>query len=490
MSCSTELDENKSVSNENSFENQSISKTYEPSGFYVSESLLKNYLRFFCKNKTVEKIKPITTNNEILAYYVQYVNNGWDLISADKRLSPILVSSDKGILPDNYEGISCISPVFGMLQSVIDVRKSKCVEENGIWNFLSPGSKYEKNAPIELRNKIFTKSRNGLRGLGEGMWIAIDTLVTDTTISAPRLVNTNWAQDSTSYYSFFNKYTPVINNIHCPTGCGPVAVGQLFYKFFKDNPGQFLIPSTASVSGISVSFGSISTEAWGHLHNGYNDTTAVFLSWLGNRMNSEYNLNKTNTKWDSLKNTLGNYLNYTNGFQVNNSSSSELKNNFCDIILSSIDYGSPIFVGGQDISNDKHVFLIDYYQRRIISYIIRYQFDPYHVITDDEYYSYPSWRFDWPNNYDPEKDVAEFDEIINLADNVSIKMNWGWLTVTNGIYTLDYPNDLSFTLRTNTLYLGENGSYITNNNINLYWAVGDSHSFNGVLSFLHHFNRK
>ena len=44
------------------------------------------------------------------------------------------------------------------------------------------------------------------------------------------------------------------------------------------------------------------------------------------------NLNKTNTKWDSLKNTLGNYLNYTNGFQVNNSSSSELKNNFCDII--------------------------------------------------------------------------------------------------------------------------------------------------------------
>ena len=500
-SCSHELDVvNKSNSDEKVFEKQSLSKTSDTDGFYVSENLLKKYLRFFCKNKTAEKIKPIAKNDEILAYYVQYANNeGWDLISADKRLSPILVSSDKGILPDNFEEISYLSPISGMLHSVIDIRKSNCNDENGIWNFLSPNSKYEKHVPVELKNKIATKAGNGLRGLGQGMWIAVDTIIVDTTISATRLINTNWAQDSASTSFFFNRFTPIKNNKHCPVGCGPVAVGQILYKYIKNNPGQNTIPDSATMhSNGSVSFGYYSTQAWGHLGEDANYNTTVFLSWLGSpsQMNADYQPQKTGTAWIDDTTMLRNYLNFEDGFAVNNSSSNSLKVDFCHILTSSIDNGSPIYVESF-IGNMGHVFLIDCYTRSIYQYIIRYQFDPYHVITDDEFYAYPSWRFDWPNNYDPDKDTAQFDEYINMNDNILINMNWGWgvaITVpdpdnpgTN--YTI-YPNTTSFNIYSRTHFIGENGTSYDYDNINFNWAITPNNNYNGVSNFVYNFSLK
>ncbi|MBE6244848.1 MAG: hypothetical protein E7108_04945 [Bacteroidales bacterium] len=476
-SCSHELDVvNKSNSDEKVFEKQSLSKTSDTDGFYVSENLLKKYLRFFCKNKTAEKIKPNAKNDEILAYYVQYANNkGWDLISADKRLSPILVSSDKGILPDNFEEISYLSPISGMLHSVIDIRKSNCNDENGIWNFLSPNSKYERYAPVELKNKIATKSGNGLKGLGQGMWIAVDTTISYTTTTVGKLTNSQWNQIVP-----YNSYTPFDNGVQCPVGCGPVAIGQLLYKYIKDNPGQHAIPSTASVNGSSVSFGSFSTEAWSHLkpncNNNFNyDTTAVFLSWIGSQMPAEYHFNRTGTTWGQDTTMLREYLNFSNGFAVNSSSNSTTKNSFCGILISSLDLGSPLYV----VANDSHAFLIDYYERYAYQYTINYVFDPYHIITDDEYYSYPSWRFDWPNNYDPDKDIAEFDEIVNMTDNIYIRMNWG------NHYIGTNPNNISYLLRTLNHFLGENGTYYQSDSVNLNWA-----NYSEVNNFAYNFSRK
>lgn len=468
--------------------------------YIVSENLLNNYLRLFVKGKQVETIKPICKNNETLAYYVQYANNeGWDLISADKRLSPILVSSDNGILPDIFDEISYLSPVSGMLHSVIDIRKSNCNDENGIWNFLSPNSKYERYAPAELKNKIATKSRNGFRGLGQGMWIAIDTLIVDTTISAPRLIVTNWAQDSASTNFFFNRFTPIMNNRHCPVGCGPVAVGQILYKYIKNNPGQHTIPDSAYMhSDGSVTFSSYSTDNWEHLGVDANYNTTVFLSWLGapSQMHAIYQPTQTGTEWINDTTMLRNYLNFEDGFAVNNNSSSSLKGYFCNLVTYSIDNGSPIYAESF-IGDTGHVFLIDYYTRSTYQYIIRYEFDPNHVITDDEFYSYPSWRFDWPNNYDPDKDIAQFDECINMNDNIQIKMNWGWgvaITVPDpnnpGINHTIYPNSASFSIYSRTHFLGENGTSYDYDNINLYWTISSNKNYNGVSNFIYNFSLK
>ncbi|MBE6244944.1 MAG: hypothetical protein E7108_05445 [Bacteroidales bacterium] len=458
--------------------------------FNVSEHLLKKYLRLFEKKRIPETIKPIVRNNETLAYYVQYCDNkGWDLISADKRLTPVLVSSPRGSLPEDFEYIQNFAPVAGMLQSVVATKESKSTIEDGIWNFLSPNSGYEKTVPIKLENIIKTKGLNGIKGLGEGMWIAVDTIIVDTTIIVPKLITTNWYQSSP-----FNDYTPQENGSHCPVGCSPIALGQILYKYFKNNPGLHTIPSTASVINSVVSFGPTSSEAWGHLKENSNancDTTAVFLSWLGWKMGVEYHLDRTGADWSNLTTTLNDYLNFSNGYSVNNNSSTTLKTNFCNTILSSINEGSPLIVESSNLFNDTlHVFIIDYYEQRLYQYCILYQFDPYHIITDDDYYNYPSWRFDWPNGFDPDKDVAEFDEIINMTDVTYIGMNWGWKRISRNHIINENPNDLLFSLRSTTHLLGENGTYYDSDNVNLLWAVSDGHSYSGVTHFVHHLNYK
>ena len=498
-SCSTKFDLNKTVSSsseDQSFEKQSSSDSCDICDFTVSENLLRKYLKYFSKDKTVDIIRPISESNNILAYYVRYADNkGWDLISADKRMTPVLVSADEGELPVYFEEESTLSPVTSMLQSVIDIRKSNSKDENGIWNFLSPNSKYEKHTPTQLKNIITTKARSNLRGLGEGMWIAVDTLIVDTIISAPRLINTEWAQDSTSITSFYNAFTPIKNNKHCPVGCGPVAVGQLLFKYIKNNPGQHAIPVSASMQPDgSVSFGPLSSEAWELLGFNANYNTTVFLSWLGapSQMNSTYQPNSTGTPWINDTSMLGNYLNFSDGFEVSNNSNISLKETFCGLIVSSIDNGSPLFV-----VSGTHVFLIDFYKRSIFQYVIRYEFDPYHVITDDEYYTFPSWRFDWPNDYDPNKDTAQFDEYVNMIDQIQIKMNWGWgseRTVSDPnnqyiTYSI-YPNSLLYNIYSQSRYIDGNGTLYDSQSINLYWSVSSDYNYDGALSFVYNFSVK
>ena len=78
-----------------------------PNTYFVSERLLYKFLRTFRKNKIINKIEPINKEGLIVAYYIEYANNkGWKLVAADKRVAPILASSDENTIDLNELGLA------------------------------------------------------------------------------------------------------------------------------------------------------------------------------------------------------------------------------------------------------------------------------------------------------------------------------------------------------------------------------------------------
>lgn len=484
-SCSADLltKEEKSTVCNNSSEVIPMEKQTNDS-FFVSEILLNNYLRLFVKNKKADTIKPITKRGETVAYYVHFEDNkGWFLISADQRLSPILVSSEEGFLPDSYEDIPSLCSVSSILQSVLDVRKSNSNEVNSIWYVLSPNIPLTKSVPLEKQNIIATKAKYGLRGMGEGMWIPQDTTIRVVNTTLPRVTSTKWGQSDP-----WNQFTPIRNNHNSYVGCGPVAAGQIIYKYVSSNPGTHEIPTAAIVppNGDDVIFSNFSTTGWAYLVEELphimNDCepTAIFLSWIGQNMQAQYGYPQgTGTIMNKLKSVLNNYVNYRNGFTVSSNNDAS-KRNFCDTLISSIQAGSPVLLE-PDVGT--HFFLIDYYGATEYQLVVRYEFDPYHQITENDLFYYPDWCFEWPVNINS-GETPETEDILPLMKDEYVKINWGH----NGT-----SNNISYILRSKS-YSYFDGNPLSNEYINLTWIYYESNdsssTYSNIYNWCHHFSRK
>ena len=95
--------------NDNSFVNEPIqesdvvmSRSGESSSvgeYTVTPEMVCKYLNVARKGKNINSLNPIVENGDTLAYVAQYdESQGWDLISGDRRLAPILAFSNEGIL--------------------------------------------------------------------------------------------------------------------------------------------------------------------------------------------------------------------------------------------------------------------------------------------------------------------------------------------------------------------------------------------------------
>lgn len=442
--------------------------------FSVSIETLSKYLKLFHKSKVIEKVEPVIKREDTLAFYVLFSNNsGWLLVSGDKRVPPLLASSESGTLSLSDTDNPAIQSLSVIIDNVKNIKDTHNNRNHSIWELCSP-KKYDN-----LKN---TQTK-AMRGLAVGMWLPMDTTIRQVSQQSPKLTNSNWHQNSP-----WNRYTPKRNDTNCVVGCGPVAVGQLIYKYYASNPGQNPIPSTMTYSadGEQTYYSHFTTTAWASLVANEqvvindDDTTALFLSWIGSstQMDADYGLSSTDTQWGDHTRVLNNYFYYRNGFSVHENNNEE-KNQFCDTVASSILAGSPVLCASN--IND-HSFLIDKCSVNETQYVVRYVFDPYHVVTEEEYYNNPSWMFDWPGptyGYDPDKDTAEFEIISPLINNLSIQMNWG--------FGPNY-NSINYLLRSRT-YSYYDGSPTISDFIVLSWVVNNE-TFGGIYHWAHHFIRK
>ncbi|MBE6311066.1 MAG: hypothetical protein E7080_08445, partial [Bacteroidales bacterium] len=73
-------------------------ETTSAENYTVTPEMVCKYLNIARKGKTINSITPVIENGDTLAYVAQYADTlGWDLISGDRRLYPVLANSEAGV---------------------------------------------------------------------------------------------------------------------------------------------------------------------------------------------------------------------------------------------------------------------------------------------------------------------------------------------------------------------------------------------------------
>ena len=436
--------------------------------FFVTESMLKKYLRLVNRERTVELIEPVVEDGEVLAYYVQFSDgSGWNLIAADARVTPVLSEASKGKLVLETDGP--VNGILGTLKNIVDVKNNPESNIQAIWKFICP-EKY----------KTKTKSlKNEKRGNIVGMWMPIDTVFVCDTIISPRTITTKWGQRYP-----WDIYTPIDYSdpslSHSAVGCTAVASGQVLYRYLCQTNGLYVIPDSVNMQYGYPQFVTY-TSNWSGMALDSTETNfnakqkvAKFLSWLGHNMNAEYHYVGTRIGIPEASTFMQNYLQFSTSSSYNYT-----------IAFSNVSSSIPVLMSVFSSPTEGHAFLIDAYKEFKYQAVVRYFFYPDHEVTDDEFFYFPYWMFEWPGpvfGYDPITGNAEQTVSIDIIDNIYFLMNWGW----DGDY-----DDATYLARSKNYYYNEDFTelyYSTDNITSVNWHVGNK-TYSSVQYMLYGFRR-
>lgn len=472
-SCTIDsLTEQPSGNDDVSYEISSLNNQNGSDCFSVTPSMLSKYLRLVIRGKSVESVEPMIEDGDTLAYYVQFANGkGWDLIAADSRITPLLVSSPDGSLDENSDPARI---ALGTLKHVKDVKQRRDATKQAIWGFIDNSTRFDR---------LLSQKQNATRGFAAGMWVPLDTIFVYDTITTPRLISTKWGQRYP-----WDSYTPIDSSDvlfrHSAVGCGPVAAGQILYKYLHQTTGLYSIPDQVSFLNGRPQFVSFTTNWSGFAESTSNTNTteraktAKFLSWLGHLSHTSYHYSSSSTYMSYISSVLGDCLNYRYLSFYN-----------CDTVLNNLINNDPVLVSANS-SLGGHAFIIDSYTHITYNYTIRYIFDSSFEYTEEMYHSLPSWLFEWPSpaqfpDWDPEKNPAILNNHYVLTDNTYILMNWGW--------SGSYDNNMYLAKSTNYLYDVDFITLLTssNNTYGVYWEIpSENLTFTNVFDMLYGFRRK
>lgn len=365
------------------------------SGEYtVTSEMVCKYINITHKGRRINSLTPIVQNGDTLAYVAQYADSlGWELISGDRRVEPVLAFADNGVLNYSDTENPAVNAIHGMINIVKTAKESSDTLKNNIWAFLEPKIKGDTN-PIQSR------------GNGTGKWIAIDTVYDSYTTKIPRIIQTHWGQGAE-----YNSFTPFIDGQHALVGCVPIAVGQVIAQYRKNNHRNIEIPSSANFIGSQLEFYDFSTSNWSVITDTSISSPAddAFLAYISLDMDLDYGIDGTKGDEDDVTSVLSKYkLTYS---KSNNYDYTTIYSN----LLSS----KPVIIfSGIKDSEKSHAFIIDGLKKQVTQYYVTYMWDPYYELQEGEDSQLPPAETD-------NEGYAWKDTIIDASEIVSFAMNWG-----------------------------------------------------------------
>lgn len=399
---------------------QSVTESAKSHAFNynISHSTLLKYLNITGKSNH-KTITPLIDNGDTLAFYIQFLN-GWEIIAADKRLSPVILKSDFGEINFSNPNDENLRQLNGLLYYLKEFRFNHYNKINGVW-------------------KIFETPKiiNTIRpcGYGQGMWIPQDTVIEERTEVNPPIVKTEWGQSYPWYM-----YTKRIEEEMAVVGCGPVATGQVIYHFRSKNHRDCVTPTEARYhTGNDVpQYSNFTTSSWSQMEksissSGTYNHTASFLGYLGKQMNVSYGITGSYVSSDEIKKALNTYkltckeANSYNYFTI-----------YSNLISS-----DPVIVCAtgkakkEDNSYDNiaHIFLINGYAAESTYAHVTYIWDPDHNITEWEFDHIDQSMFSNASGNDSK------EEDIKLEDHIYFRMNWGHSgSQDNNLYSAAFIN--------------------------------------------------
>ena len=177
----------------------------------VDLKLLKKYLRLSGKDKKQHSIQPLQLDGSILAYCIQY-EEGWEIISADKRCAPVMISSEMGVC--NVEDFD----VQGVLEHINNVRKNNSENIIPTWEIIQSNGKHSNM-------RALTRGGGSEESFTIGMWRVIDTVLVEEVEEIPHIIKANWDQGE----PWNNCMRYIGMDMHAELGSLTVAAGQIIH---------------------------------------------------------------------------------------------------------------------------------------------------------------------------------------------------------------------------------------------------------------------
>ena len=390
--------------------------------YSVTRQMLDKYLHVTHKSDSMESIVPIVKDRDTLAYCVNY-SKGWALISADQRMPPVLAFSDEGVLNLLDAENPAIMSLQGLIDRVATIKASSETHCDPIWSLLDGRSQNNSTNTNKVKRRA---------AYGSGIWVATDSSYESSRDEISHIIRTNWSQRAP-----YNKYivfrqTDANTWNQAPTGCMPIACGQIIAHYRANNNLGTTLPLEAhrpEAGNNQFSVTSFSTEGWRTIFSSY-DTQAMFLAYLGLIMGTQYT-------WDSGATDKGQE---SKAFDEYKLSFSKTESYDFNTVMSNLKSGVPIYAAAYmtDTANApyKHVFIIDGAKINEDKRVMTYEWDATHRVTEEEYNRCPSWMFEPPAKDDTEMQI-ERDGI----KYIYLRMNWGWGPNYNSTYYLAYSYD-------------------------------------------------
>ena len=236
-------------------------------------------------------IKPVLHDGDTVMYIVNY-DDGWDVLSADKRAPVILMSCDSGYLEEQelYQNEYQSDYVNTMKGAIYDLKKSDesyPISEEDNWNDIA----------------LLTESED----TWTDWYLTGSTTMIDTLAYQDHLLTTHWGQEGK-----WNNKVPFTNSLkttHCYTGCVMVAGSQLLhYLHYKLGVPNYIYTSSNSVAFIpdgvqfitlndnNITFGTNSNSCWDlmpltqsdNVPQGRFDYVSTLMARIGYLTSAEY----------------------------------------------------------------------------------------------------------------------------------------------------------------------------------------------------------
>lgn len=374
----------------------------------------------------------------IPVFYVIDYNEGWEIVSADKRGPIVLGHNDTGSFDENMTNEPLLCWIESLGGDIISRRYDSGHEENisewaiereaaclKHWSSINAESVFIRNYIPET--KVIHDSIMPPPG---GHWelrsVESETLV-DTVVN--HLTQTSWHQHRPHNNACPFKSTPnladsVIADIRSPAGCVAIAAAQLLYYYHYKIGTPVNAPSSAycndrnnaSPAPVVHIDTTMSSTVWNAMslntHGSY-DASYALIADIGKRVNMDYGDSGSGALSSDLQSVFSYYglsLTYYDSYQP-------------VLMLSSLQRGFPCYVSAYGTRehhffnyytySNGHAFLVDGYK---------------------SYYTKYTKTYEWIEPLSPDEQSIIEDMIVieySTPYITTIQMNWGWDTSNN-----------------------------------------------------------
>ena len=399
--------------------------------YFVTAEDLENFVKYRRSaskrsDLAVKEVKSYGFDSSQTLFYILNYDQGWEVVSADKRVQPTLAHGDSGEFTmecDNEamkfwmnmlaDGILHKRQTYGepITSAALSVKEADYV---GFWGLIG-----DENQQSFLDN-YSTK--------GTYAYVVETESIHRTDIYGQRL-ETEWGQNYP--WNAFCPYTNYSYNEYAPAGCVAVAGAQAIYylrnHFPMDNATAPLVAvCTGIIDSYFRTFDNFSTAAWTYMATTKDDRTlqnrlfsARFIAYIGKLVGVDYGEDSSTAYTTDLPERVFEHFGI----------SSILTEEFdIDIIRQNTAMNLPIVIKGEDamLFGDGHSRIIDQHSRDVVDNIKYYA-----IFSSPQTEEYISTL---------DKSDATRRQITTTVISESLHMNWGWGGNGNGWFAA-IPDD-------------------------------------------------